>query len=66
MTINGFDTALLVIAAIIFGFFLGGHVYGTHIMEQAIDRGYASFCPNTGDFAWAGECEVPTERGENK
>jgi hypothetical protein len=64
MNINGFDTAILVIACVIFGFFWGGHVYGTQIMEQAIDRGYASFCPNTGDFAWVGECNLNTGHGE--
>ena len=25
--------------------------------EQAIERGYAQFCPLDGEFAWNGECE---------
>jgi hypothetical protein len=63
---SGFEVAILVIVAICFGIFWGGKVYGTRVMEhQAITRGYASYCPNTGDFAWAGECEVSTQ-GENK
>lgn len=24
--------------------------------EQAIERGYAQFCPLDGEFAWNGEC----------
>jgi hypothetical protein len=24
--------------------------------EEAIQRGYALHCPQTGDFAWKGEC----------
>ena len=26
------------------------------IQEQAIERGYALHCPETGEFAWADEC----------
>jgi hypothetical protein len=25
--------------------------------EYAITRGYALYCPDTGDFAWKGECK---------
>jgi hypothetical protein len=25
--------------------------------EQAIERDYGLYCPNTGDFAWKGECD---------
>lgn len=27
------------------------------IERQAIERGYALYCPTTGDFAWKGECD---------
>lgn len=26
--------------------------------QEAISRGYGYFCPDTGRFAWKGECEV--------
>lgn len=25
--------------------------------HEAVSRGYALYCPTTGDFAWKGECE---------
>ena len=25
--------------------------------HQAIERGYALYCPHDGEFAWVGECE---------
>ena len=25
--------------------------------KNVIERGYAQYCPTTGDFAWKGECE---------
>ena len=35
-----------------------GHVKGYSIMQvQAIQRGYALYCPTNGNFAWNGECE---------
>lgn len=27
------------------------------LKEQAIERGYALYCPVNGEFAWKGECE---------
>ena len=29
------------------------------IKAEAIQRGYALHCPQTGDFAWKGECDGP-------
>lgn len=26
------------------------------VRAQAVERGYAVYCPETGDFAWEGEC----------
>lgn len=26
--------------------------------SNAIERGYALYCPSTGDFAWKDECDV--------
>lgn len=28
-----------------------------NLQHQAIERGYALYCPTTGDFAWKGECD---------
>lgn len=27
------------------------------VQKQAIERGYALYCPADGEFAWKGECE---------
>ena len=39
-----------------------GHVQGSNAMQdqlqtQAIEHGYALYCPTDGKFAWHGECE---------
>ena len=39
-----------------------GHVQGSNAMQdqlqtQAIEHGYALYCPVDGTFAWNGECE---------
>ena len=31
------------------------------MQHQAIERGYALYCPRNGEFAWVGECE---QKGE--
>ena len=28
-----------------------------NVQKQAIERGYALYCPHDGEFAWVGECE---------
>ena len=30
---------------------------GTRLQHQAIERGYALYCPITGEYAWKGECD---------
>lgn len=30
------------------------------IQQQAIERGYALYCPKDGEFAWKGECDERT------
>lgn len=42
------------VSGILVGAF-GGHEY---FERQAIDRGYALHCPDTGNFAWKGECDA--------
>lgn len=35
---------------------LNRYVEVTTIRTEAIERGYAIYCPTTGNFAWKGEC----------
>lgn len=57
-----FEAALVIIAVVLVGVFIGGQWYGKHKMEQqAVENGYALYCPDTGDFAWSGECGVQEE-----
>lgn len=44
---------LLVIVGIIIGAFGMQNTY----QKEAIQKGYALYCPDTGEFAWKGECE---------
>lgn len=53
----------LCIGAIFGGIFVGAVVgTGTRDKWQAkvIDRGYGLYCPDTGEFAWKGECDDPS------
>lgn len=38
------------------GFGIGGHTQTLNWQDEIIERGYALHCPDTGDFAWKGEC----------
>lgn len=54
---SGFEMAIVVIGLICLGIFFGGSAFGTWKMEeQAIERGYAIYCPVNGKFAWKNEC----------
>lgn len=47
----------LIVVAVFIGFILG-HMSGEDSMEtEAIERGYAIYCPTSGDFAWKNECD---------
>lgn len=37
------------------------HSDASALKQQAIERGYALYCPADGKFAWVGECE---QKGE--
>lgn len=45
----------LLLGALI-GFFAGGAGAGAFFKAEAIQRGYASYCPIDGRWAWKGEC----------
>jgi hypothetical protein len=50
--------SILVIFVSIFIGFIFGVISGEGEMKtQAIDRGYALYCPSSGNFAWQGERE---------
>lgn len=40
---------------------LAVYVERTDVREQAIERGYALYCPDNGEWAWKGECETMSE-----
>jgi hypothetical protein len=62
---SGFEAGLIILAAIVVGIFIAGDWYGTNSMRlEAIQRGYGIYCPDSGDFAWAGECGVNAKEGE--
>ena len=64
---SGFQSLTLVLAVLVLSLALAsviniawryGHVKGYSIMQtQAIEHGYALYCPTNGDFAWNGECD---------
>jgi uncharacterized membrane protein YpjA len=54
---DGLGILWLLVVAVFIGFIFG-YMYGEDEMQaQAIQRGYALYCPSSGDFAWQGECE---------
>ena len=48
-----------IVAVLLFGIGIiwGGAAAYKDIEIQAIERGYALYCPKDGKFAWKGECE---------
>ena len=53
--ISGFLFGML--TAFVLGVFLFGSVIANHWQSETIERGLAQYCPQTGDWAWIGECE---------
>ena len=49
------------LAAVAYGFLFMSNVAQERAIEkqqhQAIERGYALYCPHDGKFAWVGECK---------
>ena len=49
--------AVFAVATLFMGFY-GGYGEGMQeVYKEAIYRGYAQHCPDTGKFAWKGECK---------
>lgn len=49
--------ALAALVVILAGGWAWSAMTGPGIEAEAIQRGYALHCPQTGDFAWKGECD---------
>lgn len=45
-----------VLAGLVLTFSLTASLVTYGFEHQAIERGYALYCPDTGNFAWKGEC----------
>ena len=57
-----FALGLLAVILVVAGFVISGAYIGRSVMiDQAIERGYAEYCPTTGDPAWIGECDKTDE-----
>lgn len=39
------------------GGLITNYIVTTGFESNVIKRGYAQYCPSTGDFSWKGECE---------
>lgn len=50
-------TVLGILAVYIFVYAVVTDTTGIETKQEAIDRGYALYCPKNGEFAWKGECE---------
>jgi hypothetical protein len=50
----------MLFVAVVIGFSLGGLILSGNVADeyrqQAIERGHGLYCPDTGAFAWMGEC----------
>tara|TARA_Y100001973_G_C4951992_1_gene210728 strand:+ start:268 stop:444 length:177 start_codon:yes stop_codon:yes gene_type:complete len=55
-----FLVGIVVVFLLGVGIFIGMVSTDDHIdimKNEAIERGFALYCPKNGDFAWQGECE---------
>lgn len=58
------ELAPLLVAVLLIGFLclsvgiiLGSMLKGDEMRSQAVERGYATYCPQNGNWAWKGECD---------
>lgn len=66
MNNEGLDWAKAVLAILAFfvGTLFGAHNSENSYQEKAIEMGYAHHCPDTGDWAWKGECATSAGKTE--
>lgn len=63
MHASGLEVGFVILIAIIAAIFFGGMYAGSYKMKnEAVERGYALYCADTGKFSWKGECG----KGEDK
>lgn len=56
---GGFSYALLgLFVGLIYGFLWGWILSEDRYRAKAIERGFALYCPDSGDFAWKDECDA--------
>lgn len=54
---TGSDVAVGVwFVGLLLGVVIGAVIFDTGYKAEAIQRGYASYCPTDGNWAWKGEC----------
>ena len=51
------DVTICVVIGFILGALVNGILVANKYKDNAIERGYALYCPGNGKFAWTGECE---------
>lgn len=52
------DTLIGLSFGLLIGLTLGSVFGGSAYKQEAIERGYALYCPNNGEWSWAGECDI--------
>lgn len=53
---DGFSMFMFLVVCIGLGLLIGNFYTGKVFQKQAIERGYAQYCPANGAWAWKGEC----------
>lgn len=53
---DGFEVLIFITAAAAIGMIAGGSFTRADFKIQAIEHGYAQYCPANGAWAWKGEC----------
>ena len=52
------EFGLVILVAVVATIFFGGMYVGSYKMKhEAVERGYALYCADTGDFSWKDECD---------
>ena len=54
------DKTMMAVCGVVYFLFMAAlilHEPADDVRAEAIQRGYALHCPQTGEFAWKGECD---------
>ena len=54
---DAFDVTICVVVGFILGVLICDYIIKANYRTDAIERGYALYCPDDGKFAWVGECD---------